>query len=275
MTSENIKNSAKEIKFLMIGNSFSADAVKWLFEIGLSARVNLVIGNAFDNGQTLKGHYYKLQNDKSITAYDKWTSKSGHVRKPGAVLSEIINDEEWDIVTYQQQSAASGKYETYQPYLKEIHDYVSSQLRKDVRFGLHMTWAYAESSIQLTKSGYSNQMDMYTKAVGAYLLAMQEMNFDLLIPTGTAIQNARSNHYLKKIGMDLTHDETHLNKGIGRYIAALTVFETVFAGYYKKDLFSDVSFLPDIDNCTPFLGYLSKLVVKNACSNPFKITKIE
>lgn len=257
------------IKLLMIGNSFSVDATTFLFDIAKSAGIQVVIGNVYASGTGFEGHWNKVQNREGVTAYEKYTLEEGKTSKPDALLVDSVLDEEWDFITYQQNSINSGSYCTFQPYLNDIHHLVQSIAPHNTRYGFHLTWAYADGS---SAYGDGSQKDMFYAIVNAYQQAMQAMNFDILLPVGTAIQNARSNKYLNGIGEALTRDKSHLNEEVGRYIAAMTVFETLFACHYNKDSIMDVSFYPT--GVTPFLGYLSKLAAKNAALNPFQITPI-
>ena len=260
------------MKILMVGNSFSLDALQFLNDIARSVGINLVLGIAYNANGGLSGLYTKVQNNTSMDSYHKWID-GNYGTTTGRTLGNIVSDESWDVITYQQVSVESGNYSTFQPYLNNIHTYVRGlTTNANVKFGLHMTWAYATSS--LSSTSYSSQTAMYEAITTAYLQALQAMNFDILIPTGTAIQNARSNNYLRAIGTELTRDGTHLNMGVGRYIAALTVFETLLAPYYKKDLFSDVSYFPTNDGSTKFLSYLAKKAARNAVLIPFKITNL-
>src|SRR5690606_11638220 len=59
---------------------------------------------------------------------------------------------------------------------------------------------------------------------------------DLLVPCGTAIQNARTSF----IGDNLTRDGYHLDLYIGRFVAACTWFEALFGqqapvAHYRPD----------------------------------------
>lgn len=266
-------NPAKQpLRVLLIGNSFSVDATEVLFKIIEKMGLNVTIGVAYDSGQSLEGHYNKILNNQTITSYNKWTLKDGYVSTPNALVSNIVVDEEWDIITYQQVSSKSFDYSTYQPHLTNLHNYVKGKAKNaNVKYGMQLTWTYPKGSDNLANAGYTDQMKMYEDIVNAYQQAMFDMKFELLIPSGTAVQNARGNKYLQAVGSDLTRDNLHMDLGIGRYITGLTTFEALLAGYYGKDIMTDVEFYP-IDN--QFLGYLAKKVAKNAVLNPFNVTKV-
>lgn len=264
--------SKKTMKLLVIGNSFSIDSAHWLYDIAKSADVNLVVGVAHGSGYSLEQHWDDIQNDGAISAYHKWTPADGHTEQTNPLLKNIIPDEDWDIITYQQSSPNSGKYETFQPYLNDIHEWVKGKVtNENVRYGLNMTWAYATGA---TESLYGTQIEMYEAITDAYQQALKEMDFDILLPTGTAIQNARSISYTQEIGNDLCRDNRHLDYGIGRYIAALTLFQTLFSSYYGKNITQDVSFVPEEEGANKFTAYLSRIAANNATNNPFNISKV-
>lgn len=268
----NSNSNSKVLKILTVGNSFSDDSDEYLYAIAKSAGVEIIVGQVYQGGQSLEGHWNNVNGNTASGTYYKW--KDGvKTATNSSFLKDIVVDENWDIITFQQRSLYSGKYETFQPYLNNLIAFVKSLGKNsEMKIALHMTWAYATGFVDL--SGYSNsQMTMYDAICTSYLKAMEATNIDILIPAGTSIQNARTNSYLQKVGNDLTRDGYHLDQGIGRMIAGLTFFETLIAGRYKKDIFTDVSVVPGSGG-TKFLTHLSKIAVKNAVNNPFKITQI-
>lgn len=272
--SNNPEPTTKTMKILMLGNSFSLDALQHLYDMARSVGIKLVLGISYDANGGLAAAWTKAQNNTPTDSYHKWT-EAGYVVATGRTLNFAVLDEDWDIITYQQVSGSSGDYASFQPALNNIHNYVRGRATNpNVKFGLHMTWAYATGSSNLASTSYPTQSAMYEAIANTYLQAMQAMNFDILIPSGTAIQNARSNSYLRAIGTDLTRDGYHLNEGVGRYIAALTVFESLLAPYYKKNIYNEVAFFPTNNGGTRFLAFLAKRAAKNAVLNPFKITNL-
>jgi Domain of unknown function (DUF4886) len=261
------------LKILMIGNSFSVDAATYLYDIVSSAGLDVIIGVLYRGGEDLQGQWEQITSNLESYIYYKWTAQ-GYNSTPTTSVQEAVIDERWDIITLQQSSDFSGMYETFQPYLNNIINYIKGiATNAAVKFGLHMTWAYATDSTHAAFPNYNNnQLTMYNAIVGAYLQAMEETNIDILLPTGTAIQNARNNTYLQTVGQELTRDGYHMDYGIGRYITALVLFEVLFAGRNKTDIFTNVDFVPG-NGGTKFLVYLSKLAAKHAVLNPFKITQ--
>jgi hypothetical protein len=94
----------------------------------------------------------------------------------------------------------------------------------NVTCALHQTWAYQQNS---THSGFANynkdQTTMYAAILDATTRAAAAENITLIIPSGTAVQNARTSF----IGDNLCRDGYHLDYNIGRYTAACTWYETI------------------------------------------------
>ncbi|MPM28950.1 hypothetical protein SDC9_75488 [bioreactor metagenome] len=114
---------------------------------------------------------------------------------------------------------------------------------------------------------------MYKAIAKTYQQAADESKIQIIIPCGTSIQNARTNPYLKSIGDELTRDGFHLNEEMGRYIAGLTVFETLIVNEEKinVDLYNDVTFIPGKDQDKNLIKY-AKNSVMDAVKKPFKVT---
>ena len=144
---------------------------------------------------------------------------------PETKLIDALLDEPWDYISLQQASGKSGEYDTYNPYLKSLISYLRKYApKKDFKLVWHQTWAYASDSDhkQFPKYG-SNQMQMYEAIMAATRNALKDNKFDVLVPSGTAIQNARTSY----IGDKMNRDGYHLEVNYGRYTAACTWFEAI------------------------------------------------
>lgn len=216
----------KIIKILAIGNSFSQDAVEQnLYELADAEGISTVIGNLFIGGCSLERHVKNARNNAPDYAYRKVGVDGKKVEKTKMTLEGALTDEEWDYVSLQQASPSSGMYETYAASLPELVEYVKARLPKKTKLMLHQTWAYAANS---THGGFKNynrdQLTMYHSIVEAVKKAGKLVKIKRIIPTGTAIQNARTSF----IGDHLNRDGHHLDLNIGRYTAACTWFELIF-----------------------------------------------
>ena len=255
-------DESKTLKILCIGNSFSDDTTKYLGYISseLGAK-NFSYGNLYIPGCTLKTHYENAMGD--LGKYEYRTTKDGDwTTVPESKLSTALKDEDWDYISFQQQSGTSGKPETY-VYLNDLIEYVKG-FCPDATLLWNMTWAYQSDSTHSQFEYYGkNQLNMYNAITSTTKeLIATDKRFTYISPVGTAIQNMRTSF----VGDTVTRDGFHLSFNIGRFIAALTFFKTITG----KSI-DDVKFRPrEFDEAT-----INPIIesVNNAIENPFEITK--
>ena len=216
----------KTVRILAIGNSFSQDAVEqYLHELAEAEGISTIIGNMFIGGCSLERHVKNARDNAPAYAYRK-IGTDGKKREKGKMsLEAVLADEDWDYVSLQQASPFSGMYETYEASLPELIEYVKARLPKKTKLMLHQTWAYASTSKHSGFKNYNcNQLTMYQAIANAVKKAAKANKIKIVIPSGTAIQNARTSF----IGDHLNRDGYHLDVKIGRYTAACTWFERIF-----------------------------------------------
>lgn len=255
----------KSLKVLAIGNSFSVDAMEYLWDICDSAGIeDIVLGNLYIGGCSLDTHWANMQSDAA--AYEYYNNEWGSWGKSKKSIRYALQSEEWDIITIQQVSQNSGQTNTFHN-LQNILDYIKQYSKNpDAKIYWHMTWAYQNGS---THSGFANygknQMQMYNAitAAGQYILDNYD-DIDGLIPSGTAIQNLRTSY----IGDTLTRDGYHMSYSTGRYTAALTWFHTI-TGYPVEnvDWYPNGSYKVNPDDLDAI-----REAVTNAVANPFEVT---
>ena len=190
------KTPADTVRILAIGNSFSQDAVEqYFFELAQDAGIPVIVGNAYIGGCSIERHVLNSRSGAAGYAYRKVGEDGSGERKeyPGRTLEEIIADEPWDYVSLQQASPLSGIYDSYAQWLPELYGYVKERVPEDTQFILHQTWAYAADSDHSGFRNYGNdQMTMYRAIVDANEKAAELVGIGIIIPSGTAIQNART-----------------------------------------------------------------------------------
>lgn len=216
----------KTVRILAIGNSFSQDAVEqYLHELAEAEGISTITGNMFIGGCSLERHVKNARDNAPAYAYRK-IGTDGKKREKGKMsLETVLADEDWDYVSLQQASPFSGMYETYEASLPELIEYVKARLPKKTKLMLHQTWAYASTSRHSGFKNYNcNQLTMYQAIADAVKKAAKANKIKIVIPSGTAIQNARTSF----IGDHLNRDGYHLDVKIGRYTAACTWFERIF-----------------------------------------------
>lgn len=214
------------IRILAIGNSFSEDAVEnYLYELAHAAGDSLVIGNVYIGGCSLETHSKNAASNAASYSYRKIIGGKKTVSEH-QTLAYCITNEPWDYISFQQVSQNSGIYSTYFPYLTDLLAYTKSKATNPrVKFILHRTWAYAKNSSHAGFVNYHrNQDEMFRAIVDATRKVVKDVKaIRFLIPSGTAIQNARTSD----IGDNFNRDGYHLQLTYGRYTAACTWFEAI------------------------------------------------
>jgi len=216
----------KQLKVLAIGNSFSDDGMGYLYEIAKNYGVEeVVLGVLYIGGAPLSQHANNAQTNANAYTYRKNTNGTW-VNLENKSLLYGLQDEAWDIITFQQASGQSGNPSTYEPHLTNLIAYVNQHKTNPyARYYWHLTWAYQANSTHADFPYYNrNQLTMYNAIISTYNSKVQpHSEFSGIIPAGTAIQNIRTSY----IGDTVTRDGYHLNYDIGRYTASLTWFKAL------------------------------------------------
>ena len=255
----------RTVRILAVGNSFAIDAMESpLYDIAQASGIRLILGNACQAGYSLQNHWNGLVTNLDILEYRKCEDRHYDVTK-GYTLNDILADEPWDYITFQQTSYLAGFCETYEPHLTNLIEELGKRVTNpQVKYGFYMIWAYGQNSTSENFYRYDhNQMTMYDSIVNATSKAMQEHpQLEFLIPTGTAIQNMRTSF----VGDNLTRDGAHLTVDMGRSIAAYTWFATLFG----TELMMQNNFIPNcLNECTT---RMAKKCVVSALESPYSIT---
>jgi hypothetical protein len=192
----------------------------------------LELGIAYYSGCSLNSHVNFYNGNEAVYEYCYFNSETNTwTETKKMTLQQIIKAEDWDIVSLQQNSSASGLRYTNISTLRGI---VEADLGYKPTYLWNMTWAVPEVDIPTDKytledapnaSSFktyyqSSQAVMYKKIVECVQLdIVPDAEFTYLAPVGTAIQNANATF----TDYDLYRDYTHLND-YARLIAAYTWF---------------------------------------------------
>ncbi len=247
-------------KILCIGNSYGDDSVKYVRAIAEDLGVkNVVIANLFIGGCSLEKHRNNAVSGEKLYEYRKnengeWTNKIG------VSLDEGVLDEDWDMIVLQQQSAKTGKWSTYVPFYDQLKAHVRG-LRPNAKLAFNMTWAYPTYSKSPQFADFNNdQATMYSK-ISSVVSTRIDTDYEMLcvIPTGTAVQNAR-----ELVGETLNRDDIHLNEN-GRFLASLMWVKEIFGVNID-----DLSYAPDFVTREQANAYIQ--AVNDAYEYPFYVT---
>ena len=234
------------VKILAIGNSYSEDCLRYVVPLLMQLGVpqnnikivsswipegTLAVYAAYINSNTVPNPHRLLFFENG---WADWNVSSD--QQSNLTLQQILIEDEWDIITLQQPDP--------NPYLwgatelanfNTVVDYVHTHARKssNFKFGWHMTWSYDQSFFDLyweeglkwffypDEDKLSDPQKMYEVICDVVQNKMPQDVFDFVVPTATAIQNARN-----LLGNILNQYDAHLS-GLGCYLASATWVKTI------------------------------------------------
>ncbi|MDR6785448.1 hypothetical protein ABIE26_004158 [Pedobacter africanus] len=277
----NAQQVGKTLRVLMIGNSFSQNASRYLPQMAAEAHVNLVLGRAEMGGCSLKRHWDSvLVNNLDTNRGKAYKGKS---------LRQLLSSQKWDIVTMQQYSLLSGDEASYQPFAKNIYDLVKSY-QPDARIYVHQTWAYRADAVNWGMIGgekrAKDNKEMWQKSRAAYHHLAKDLGNLPIIPSGDAFfqvatdgkwgfkkdtsfdyanpvypalpsqENSINVGYRWEKDKKLQFDPNHANEA-GCYLAGMVWYNHLFKGNptqlkFKPDAVSD-----------EFAGFLKEVAFRN------------
>ncbi len=222
-----VSMGGRPLKILCIGNSFSEDAVEQdLHRLAELGGHEMIIGNLYFPACSIDRHWNNLINNTPDYSFRKIGLNGKADTINNCTISRALRSESWDIITFQQGSAVSGVYSSYKE-LPRLIKRVRQIVGRRPKFLWHQTWSYAPASTHPGFKKYSNdQLRMYASIIYCTKKVLEE-NPELkgVIPTGTAIQDARTSF----LGDNLTRDGYHLDLTVGRYIASCTWYGVLFS----------------------------------------------
>ena len=256
------------LKILTIGNSFSRDAMAYVYDIALAAGAEEVyLGDMYIGSCTVAKHLKNAKEDLGAYSYftnenDKWVEHTKHK------MSDAIKSQNWDFISIQQNCENSGRPEKYAD-LQELVNIVKSQATNpNVEIVWHMTWAAQNDYTGNLFAHYQmDQETMYKAIVNAVkqeVFPIEEIT--RVIPNGTVMQNIRSSYW----GDAITRDGIHMALPYGRILAGITIVAaTIGIDWDTIDLTDIHSKLADDDK------YIQVALesVKNAMENPYQMTQ--
>lgn len=290
-------DAGEQLHILLFGHSFGIDCTQYLPAITKSAGITDVhYGRWYQANCRLSEHWGHVTAKDTYQYYDSDPAKGIWNEHTLSRVDDVLSQYPWDIIVFQQCTGftGEGKYSSYQPHLNYLTDYVTTYCEnvhgKTPVIGWNMFWGFNESRTNDYDRGERGALAMYY----ANVQAAQDMIADntksteinLVIPSGTAIQNARGTS-LNDPGSEqapsttglLTRDGLHASLGIGRYVTACTWFQYLIAPIYGIDITGN-TYRPtgksfDKDLVTDARAVLCWKCAKAAVEHPFEVTHIE
>jgi len=273
------------MKLLVIGNSFGNDcSIAHLYEMLKEVGVkDLVIGILYYSGCPYSKHVDFALQDQPVYKYYKNTTGKFATRSK-VTFDASVADEQWTHIMMLHGWIGHPSYFAPVPWQDLLLAYVR-RTNPDAWYGYDMTWVVrsdgklsssdAKSYEKYHGSDQTRMINGLVETTKTYVET--EPRFKFIAPVGTAILNARSSFLENGIYRD---GLSHLNKGVGRYTAAMTVCCTLTGVDPDKIAYAPdslISQLPeglnkDAPGMKETLVKIAKESVKNALAKPYEAT---
>ena len=288
--------AGEQLHILLFGHSFGVDCTEYLPAITKAAGITDVhYGRWYQGNCSLSSHWGHVTAKDTYQYYDS-NPATGAWSSANRRVDDVLAQYPWDIIIFQQSIGFSGegKYSSYQPHLNYLTEYVTEYCEtahgKTPVIGWNMFWGYNDGNHKDYDRGATGALAMYNAIVQAAKDMMADgtksTEINLVIPAGTAIQNARGTS-LNDPGSPespsttllLTRDGYHASYGIGRYTTACTWFQYLIAPIYGIDItgntYRPTSKSFDKDLVTDERAALCWKCAIEAVKHPFEVTTID
>lgn len=226
------KDSMVHVNICVLGNSYSNDSFSYvpfiLMEYGVTSNIHIY----YRGSLSLHDLDEQWEDDSEFGLADIDGGKHNRFHfsidtrerrywRKEQIMSakDIVEMEDWDIITVQQGGNRCKKEETYYPYLQNVIDKI------DVSRGdsCSLAWFMAYNGAKDNKNEESIQVQEKIT---------REFPFNFVMPVATAIFSCQENETLSLLGDSQYHrmyasDNVHLQEGLPCYIAALTVAQSI------------------------------------------------
>ena len=167
------------VRLLTIGNSFSANATKYLPDLVKAGGHKLIHQPVVVGGASLELHAGRAATNGLYAT--------------GRTFKQLLESDRWDFVTIQQASRKSHDIATYRPFAAQLQGYIRKHTHQ-AKVLVHETWAYRRDDPWFTtkspKPGEpASQRAMYQGLTNAYHAIAAELGARL-IPVGEAFRLA-------------------------------------------------------------------------------------
>ena len=219
-------NRPKSLKVLAVGNSFAVDTMEHAASVARALGIEKVkFSTLYVGGCSIRMHYDHAMEDKAVYTYHI-NEGEGWQSTPEYKISDAVKSDDWDWIFIQHGTNDMSRYTSSECYvlLSPLVDYLKKLAPAHTRIAFNLTWLGESTRQHHEIISYEGNMALMREKLVEVTREMVVSNpkIDLLIPTGTAIENARTS----KIGL-LTRDCYHLSVDKGRFIAALALVSTI------------------------------------------------
>lgn len=227
-----IKAANEELNILLFGSSWGVDSIAALADICNNVGVPVNTGNMYKSGGTIAQYLNDVANNGTNTFY--YNHSGTNESLGGKTVLQALQYKTWDIIIVMNSAVDSGgtgsateiegintDFAKWLRYLKK------NCSNPNVCFVINSTWTG------------KNEYSKLTNAFKIVRKLMKQSGISIINPAGSAITYARLHTSLDTTN-DIYRDSLHLNRGIGRFITAATMYYQLVYPIYGVGL----------DNCT-------------------------
>lgn len=231
------RTSGRMIQLLAIGNSYSQDALAYVPFImqNMGLDVDILIGILMQSSSSLKMHVDNFEKDTAAFIFYLYDGGSSWKNYGQKTIQWALDNCNWDIVILQQSTQSAYTWSKYQPWCDKMINYVRGYVDYPVKFIWHQPQVRPAQSNK--GANWSDEIitEHYVKTAESSKRIVEETACEMVVPIGTAIQNARSIDKIKvlggyannplntsKLGYLTPNDGVHLQEGLPCQIAAYT-----------------------------------------------------
>ena len=223
----------QKLKILAVGNSFTEDGTWYLPQILAAAGIpkkRLLMYRIVAGGSSLEYWDKSLSKKATGKTYKIYGDETPLEEDGNYTLDDVLSFG-WDVVVFHQVSSQYHSISSYEPYITNLFSAAKRAGKGDTKIAWQMVWSRSNDS----KDQYITGTEGWRNYVYATKELMQNHKIDILIPTGTTIQNARNTEFCPE--GDFTRDTQHIAYGAGRYLAAMTWYGTLIAPYFNRNIY--------------------------------------
>ena len=239
-SSSAVKSAPKNLKVLMIGNSFSICCLKEMPQVAQSMGLGLDLCSLYIGGCSMKRHCENIEKtgDETFQPYQVGRSVNGkRQRGTKGNIPQMLKSDAWDVVTIQQCSHESWIPGSYHPWGDKLVKTIR-ELAPQAKIVVQETWSYTPWDKRMAKWNL-DQNSMYDKLHAAYGAFAKEYAFEV-IPMGTAIQRWRRQLPVKyapdSFGGDVCGSAKFVKDQQGKFVPKGDVFHLNGDGHYLQAL---------------------------------------
>lgn len=208
------------LRVLAIGDAYSAGIVEHnLCDIALADRHFIYAGSASLGPEaSLQEHLDAAKSGATLYSFRASDDNCRFSSARKVSLEEALNACKWDVVTIQQSVGLAGDKDSFAP-LPQLVSLLRTALPQ-AKILLCQTNAFSNGTVDPSFGQYNYSMPQMYRAIVSTSTEVCRENSIGIVPCGTAIQNARHT----TLNDNFTADGKYPNAGIGRFIAACTLY---------------------------------------------------